>query len=104
MIARVAEHEDIPADADEEYVARFRSLIASQPGFRGGYHLIEPESGRALSVTLWDDGESLAAFGRALAAPEAPADGRISGRGRTTARVFEVAAVLSAGDGDPPGA
>ena len=28
MIARVAEHEDIPAEADEQYVARFRELLA----------------------------------------------------------------------------
>ena len=47
MIARVAEHEDIPAAADEEYVARFREVLCRQPGFRGGYHPIDPATGHA---------------------------------------------------------
>lgn len=93
MIARVAEHEDIPTEADEEYVARFRELLRRQPGFRGGYHLLEPGTGRALSMMLWEDEAALGAFGRVLSTSSV-ADGRISGRGRTTARILEVAAVL----------
>lgn len=93
MIARVAEHEDIPAEADEQYVARFREFLCRQPGFRGGYHLLEPATGHALSVMLWEDEAALQDFGRVLSTSPV-ADGRISGRGRTTSRIFEVTAVL----------
>jgi heme-degrading monooxygenase HmoA len=62
MIARVAEHEDIPAEADEQYVARFRDLLCRQPGFRGRYHLLDPATGRALSAMLWEDEAALQAL------------------------------------------
>ena len=41
----------LPTDLDPDYVARHRRWIASQPGFCGGYHLLESETGRALSLT-----------------------------------------------------
>lgn len=41
MIARIAETENLPADLDPEYVARQRAFIAAQPGFCGGYHMLE---------------------------------------------------------------
>ena len=67
MIARLAEHGHLPADLDPEYVARHRAWIAGQPGFCGGYHLLEPETGHALSLTMWQDDEALAAADRAQA-------------------------------------
>ena len=85
MIARLAEHSHIPADLDPDYVARHRAWIASQPGFCGGYHLLEPETGRALSLTMWEDHDALAAVereqeagrgpSRRAAQPREPADG-----------------------------
>ena len=90
MIARIAEHAYLPADLDPEYVARHRAWIAAQPGFCGGYHLLEPETGRALSLTMWQDDNALAAVERAQAAMQGPADGRLS---RPTVRLVQVAAV-----------
>jgi hypothetical protein len=94
MIARLAEHSHIPADLDPEYVARHRAWIAAQPGFCGGYHLLEPETGRALSLTIWQDHDALAAVGRAQAGSESPADGRLSRQTQPTVRLVQVAAVF----------
>ena len=92
MIARIAEHSQLPADLDPDYVARHRTWIAAQPGFCGGYHLLEPETGHALSLTMWQDDDALAAADRAQSA--GPADGRISRQGQPTVRIVHVAAVF----------
>jgi len=94
MIARLAEHSHLPADLDPDYVARHRAWIAAQPGFCGGYHLLEPESGHALSLTMWEDGDLLAAAERALRAGHGPADGRLSRESQPTVRLAQVAAVF----------
>ena len=94
MIARIAEHSHLPAGLDPEYVARHRAWIAAQPGFCGGYHLLEPETGRALSITLWENDAALTAVGRAQSAPDSPADGRITRETSPTVRGFQVAAVF----------
>jgi len=94
MIARLAEHSHIPQDLDPEYVARHRAWIASQPGFCGGYHLLEPDTGRALSLTMWQDDEALAAVERAQAAHQGPADGRLSRHSHPIVRLVQVAAVF----------
>jgi hypothetical protein len=94
MIARLAEHSHLPADLDPEYVARHRAWIAAQPGFCGGYHLLEPRSGNALSLTMWQDDDALAAVERALGAGNGPADGRISRASRPTVRIATVDAVF----------
>jgi heme-degrading monooxygenase HmoA len=94
MIARLADHGRLPADLDQEYVDRHRAWIAEQPGFCGGYHLLEPETGRALSLTLWQDDAALAAVERAQAARQGPADGHISRQSQPTVRLVQVAAVF----------
>jgi heme-degrading monooxygenase HmoA len=94
MIARLAEHSQLPADLDPDYVARHRAWIAAQPGFCGGYHLLEPETGRALSLSLWQDEEALAAAQLAQRAGDGPADGRISRESQPTVRLVNVAAVF----------
>jgi hypothetical protein len=94
MIARLAEHTHLPADLDPDYVARHRAWIAAQPGFCGGYHLLEPETGHALSLTMWEDDDVLAAAERALRAGRGPADGRISRESQPTVRLAQVAAVF----------
>jgi hypothetical protein len=94
MIARLAEHSHLPADLDPDYVARHRAWIAAQPGFCGGYHLLEPQTGRAMSLTMWQDDEALAAARRAQSAGNGPADGRISRHSRPTVRIVTVAAVF----------
>jgi heme-degrading monooxygenase HmoA len=94
MIARLAEHSHLPADLDPDYVARHRAWIAAQPGFCGGYHLLEPETGRALSLTMWEDDDALAAAERALRAGRGPANGRLSRESQPTVRLAQVAAVF----------
>jgi hypothetical protein len=94
MIARLAEHSHIPQDLDPDYVARHRAWIAAQPGFCGGYHLLEPDTGRALSLTMWQDRDALAAVERAQTASQGPADGRLSRQTSPTVRLVQVAAVF----------
>ena len=93
MIARLAEHSHIPTDLDPEYVSGLRAWIASQPGFGGGYHLLEPDTGRALSLTMWEDDDALAAVGRAQQT-SGPADGRLSRQTSPTVRLVQVVAVF----------
>jgi hypothetical protein len=92
MIARLAEHDRLPADLDPAYVTRHRAWIAAQPGFCGGYHLLDPETGHALSLSLWQDEAALAAAERAQS--DGPADGRIGRDGQPTVRIVRVAAVF----------
>jgi hypothetical protein len=92
LIARLAEHHRLPADLDAEYVVRHRLWIAQQPGFCGGYHLLEPDTGRALSFTLWQDEAALTAA--ECAQPTGAADGRISRESQPTVRLVRVAAIF----------
>jgi heme-degrading monooxygenase HmoA len=94
MIARIGVHEKLPADLDPHYVDRLRAFVASQPGFCGGYHLLEAETGRALSFTMWENDDALAAAERAMRAGQGPADGRISEQSSPTVTVAQVAAVF----------
>jgi hypothetical protein len=93
MIARLAEHTNLPPDLDPDYVARHRAWVAEQPGFCGGYHLLEAETGRALSLTMWQDDDALAAVEDAQR-EQGPADGRISRQSQSTVRIVTVAAVF----------
>jgi hypothetical protein len=94
MIARLAEHSHLPADLDPDYVARHRAWMAAQPGFCGGYHLLDPQTGHALSLTMWQDDDALAAADRAQSAGNGPADGRISRHSHPVVRIVQVAAVF----------
>jgi hypothetical protein len=94
MIARLAEHSHLPADLDPDYVARHRAWMAAQPGFCGGYHLLDPQTGHALSLTMWQDDDALAAADRAQRAGNGPADGRISRQSHPVVRIVQVAAVF----------
>ena len=94
MIARLAEHSHLPADLDPQYVSRHRTWIAAQPGFCGGYHLLEPDTGHALSLTMWQDEDALAAVERLQAGRQGPGDGRLSSQTRPTVRLVQVAAVF----------
>jgi hypothetical protein len=94
MIARLAEHTQLPADLDPAYATRFRTWLAAQPGFCGGYHMLEPTTGRALSLTLWQDAQALQAAGRAMGRGDCPADGRISRQSSPVARIVQVDTVF----------
>ena len=94
MIARLAEHSHIPADIDPDYVARHRAWLAAQPGFCGGYHLLEPETGHALSLTMWENDDALAAAERARGPGNGPTPGGLSRHSQPTVRLVQVAAVF----------
>ena len=94
MIARIGEHNHLPDDLDPGYVTGIRAFLAARPGFCGGYHLLEAETGRALSVTLWQDADALAAAEQAMTEQTGPADGRISRHSNPRVRIAQVAAVF----------
>ena len=71
-----------------------RAFIAGQPGFCGGYHLHDPATGCALSLTMWKDEQALATAERAQRDPSGPADGRISRETKPSVRIVHVAAVF----------
>ena len=61
MVARVATLDELPrlhAD-DERRVASLRELARSLPGFVAGYHLREENSGRLISVSIWESDEAM---------------------------------------------
>lgn len=61
MICRIATHDsqpDIAADA----AATFRGWMKEQPGFKAGYHLKDPASGRVLSISIWESKEHMMAL------------------------------------------
>jgi hypothetical protein len=67
MIARVATFSAFdPSALDPEAVDRLRSTIKAAPGFVAGFHLWNPETGKALSFTVYESSEGLEEAGRAL--------------------------------------
>lgn len=63
MIARVATFDRLsPEKLDPEAVDRLRETIRSQPGFRAGYHMHDPQSGKALSVVVFESREAFEAI------------------------------------------
>ncbi len=68
MIARVATFTPLPDGLDEDAVALLRRTIREAPGYVAGFHLLDPGSNKAMSVTVYDSRESLRSAGEALAA------------------------------------
>jgi hypothetical protein len=67
MIARVATFKYLdPSKLDPDAVERLRSTIKAAPGFVAGFHLRNPETGKAVSFTVYESPEGLEAAGRAL--------------------------------------
>jgi heme-degrading monooxygenase HmoA len=71
-------------------------LVRAQPGFRAGYHLRQPESGRMIALTIWDSKTALDAAGRAVA--ERPARDR-RGIRPSTVEVWQVEVDFGLGTG-----
>ena len=68
MIARVAIFNQLdPSELSTDAVEGLRSIIRSTPGYVAGFHLRNPESGRAVSFTVYESREALQAAGDALA-------------------------------------
>jgi hypothetical protein len=62
MIARIAVWQPMPTD-DRTWVAAAAKDI---PGVVAGYHLIDPETGDGLSVSIFEDAQALAATKAAI--------------------------------------
>jgi hypothetical protein len=68
MIARVATFNRLdPADLNPDAVERLRRIIRNTPGYVAGFHLGDPESGKALSFTVYESLDALRASGEVLA-------------------------------------
>jgi hypothetical protein len=67
MIARLATFSHLdPSQLDPDAVERLRSTIKATPGFVAGFHLRDPETGQAVSFTVYESREGLEEAGRAL--------------------------------------
>ena len=62
MICRVALHEKTPGGVPSDEARGFRQWIKEQPGFVGGYRVQDSETGRMLSITIWNSEESMQAL------------------------------------------
>jgi len=59
MIARVATFSPLPDGLDEAPVDLLRETIRETPGYVAGFHLRDPETQKALSVTIFEDMKSV---------------------------------------------
>jgi heme-degrading monooxygenase HmoA len=91
VIARVGFFENFDFD-DRQFVL---AVIGSMPGFRGAYHLVNRDSGEALSVSFWDSDAHADAGQEAVG--ERFRSGGHGGPGPTRSQRFEVVRHL----GDP---
>lgn len=57
---RVITH-DKPAEADLDKARAHRAWLKKQPGCKASYFLHDPATGKALSISIWDSREHLAA-------------------------------------------
>ena len=62
MICRVALHENPPGSIASDEARSFRTWLKEQPGFVGGYHAQDSQTGRMVSITVWDSQESMEAL------------------------------------------
>jgi hypothetical protein len=63
MVIRIAEFDVAPAfHREPATLTAFRAWIASQPGYRGGWHATEIATGKLVAISLWDDRASVVAL------------------------------------------
>jgi hypothetical protein len=62
MFCRVALHEKAPGSVASDDAKGFRNWIKGLPGFVDGYHVQDSETGRMLSITIWESKESMQAL------------------------------------------
>ena len=68
MIARVATFERLPDDLDDAAVELLRKTVRETPGYVAGFHMMDPASGKALSVAVFENQNALTRVDEALAA------------------------------------
>jgi heme-degrading monooxygenase HmoA len=81
MICRVATHAHTPGPITSDEARSFREWLKGQPGFIDGFHAQDSETGRAVSITVWDSRDSM------MALSDLPLPG---GSAATTAEWFEI--------------
>jgi hypothetical protein len=55
MLARLATFNSTPANDDDPKVKLLRETLSGTPGFVAGFHLRDPETGKAFSLTVYED-------------------------------------------------
>jgi hypothetical protein len=75
MLARVATFDPLPDGLDDAAVDLLRETIKSTPGYVAGFHMRDPESGKALSITVYEDREAAERAREALA--QRPGDRKV---------------------------
>lgn len=66
MIARVATFNSLPDDLDDGAVDLLRQTVRETPGYVAGFHLRDPNTNKALSVTIFEDMNAIGRAGEAL--------------------------------------
>jgi heme-degrading monooxygenase HmoA len=61
MICRIATHAP-GVDIDSEGAKAFRAWMKEQPGLRAAYQVRDPDTGRTLSISIWDTKEQMLAM------------------------------------------
>jgi heme-degrading monooxygenase HmoA len=64
MFARLSTYEGSPVPAEGDLTANWEAIlkqVQEAPGFRGLYYLVDRASGKAKSLTLWEDKETMQA-------------------------------------------
>ena len=68
MLARIARFDQFPDDLDDDAVSTLRQILRSTPGYVAGFHMLDPTTRKALSITVFEDHDALRRAGEALAA------------------------------------
>jgi hypothetical protein len=68
MLARVARFDRLPDDLDENAVDLLRQTVRSTPGYIAGFHMLDPQTRKALSITVFEDRDALLRAREALEA------------------------------------
>lgn len=55
MVARVATFDALPDDLNDDAVDLLRETVRGVPGYVAGFHLRDPDTGKALSVAVFED-------------------------------------------------
>jgi hypothetical protein len=59
-VCRIVTHER-PTDADAEKARAYRAWMKKQPGCKASYYVLDPATGKALSISIWETREQLTA-------------------------------------------
>jgi hypothetical protein len=103
MLARLATFNSTPANDDDPKVKLLRETLIGTPGFVAGFHLRDPETGKAFSLTVYEDANAAKAAGQRMQAR--PADRRVGVEPDTVewldAHPFQAARTCPIGHGVP---